>query len=287
MNSYQLVEGRHGRFLANPNDFYIGRSLIQYGEYSEAEWRTLDQLILPDKDAIEIGANIGSHSVAMAKKLEALGRRLLVVEPQPVIFQNLCANIALNSLLNVQAENVAISSSEGHLYFSVPNYNCPDSNFGAVTMFEADSANQVGNARKGNIQRVRSVPLDDLVPNDFEVGLIKIDVEGFELEVLQGSVKTISKYRPAIYVENDRPEKSKALIEWLWEAGYNLWWDRPPLFNPDNFRGKAENIFVHNIVSVNMLALPKTSAIKVVSFSPVTTSDEHLVSRNKNEEGRE
>ena len=56
-NPYQLVDGRHGRFLANPNDFYIGGGLIEYGEYAEAEWQVLNQLLLPGKDVIEVGAN--------------------------------------------------------------------------------------------------------------------------------------------------------------------------------------------------------------------------------------
>ena len=38
-----------------------------------------------------------------------------------------------------------------------------------------------------------------------------------------------------LYVENDRPEKSHDLIEWLWKKDYRLWWHLTPLFNPDNF----------------------------------------------------
>ncbi|MBO2969087.1 FkbM family methyltransferase [Burkholderia pseudomallei] len=55
------------------------------------------------------------------------------------------------------------------------------------------------------------------------VRLLKIDVEGFELQVLQGAQKTLAKHRPVLYVENDRVELSSVLIEFLWGQGYRLW----------------------------------------------------------------
>lgn len=279
MNPYQLVEGRHGRFLANPNDFYIGGSLIAYGEYAEAEWQTLNQLLRLGKDAIEVGANIGAHSVAMARTLAGFRRRLLAIEPQPVIFQNLCANLALNGLLNVLAENAAISNTDSNLYFAVPDYRREGSNFGAVTMRQVERAAEgatVGAESLADIptQQVRTARLDDLVPDDFEVGLIKIDVEGFELQVLESAVQTIARHRPVLYVENDRPEKSQALIEWLWDAGYQLWWNELFLFNPENYRGNPENLY-DAVGSMNMLALPTESTINIEGFPLITRSEYH------------
>ena len=84
--------------------------------------------------------------------------------------------------------------------------------------------------------------LDDLLRSE-HIGLMKIDVEGFELRVLMGSGALVERSRPLIYVENDRAEQSRELIEWLWGIGYNLWWHLPPLFNPENFCGVTENIY--------------------------------------------
>ena len=55
---YELVEGRHGRFLANPMDMYMGRSMIAYGEFSELEWQLLDRVIRPSMVVIEAGARV-------------------------------------------------------------------------------------------------------------------------------------------------------------------------------------------------------------------------------------
>jgi FkbM family methyltransferase len=260
---YQLVNARHGWFLVSPLDFYIGQAMLTYGEYGEIEWQMLDQLMPDGKDAIEVGANIGTHTVSMARKLAGMGKRLLAIEPQPVIFQNMCANLALNSLLNVTAENAACSDASGWLTFSAPDYRQPN-NFGGVSMREDD---------KGE-SRVRAVRLDELVPEDFDVGLIKIDVEGFEQKVLEGATRTIARFRPVIYLENDRIDRSKALIEWLWDSNYNLWWHNPMLFNSKNFTGKRENIYP-SIASFNMLAVPREIPADINGCMPVDNSDMH------------
>ena len=258
-----VVRGRHGWFLANRHDAYIGAALLMYGEYSELEWHLLERMVFSDKDVIEVGANIGTHSVPLARKLSEIGRRLLVVEPQPVIFQSLCANLALNGLLNVSAENVACSDAPGQLRFVEPDYRQP-ANFGGVAMLEAAEAGRV----------VRCVRLDDIVPAEFDVGLIKIDVEGFEQKVITGAEKTIRRCRPFLYLENDRLEKSRALIEALWALDYALWWHRPLLFNPNNYAGVAENVY-GAVRSLNMLAIPRETPAEIGGLTPVVDAAFH------------
>lgn len=271
---YLLVEARHGWMLVNPQDIYIGRAVLTYGEYGEIEWQMLEKIMRAGKDAVEVGANIGTHTVSMGRKLAGMGRRLLAVEPQPVVFQNMCANVALNALFNVITANAAASDAPGWLSFSPQDYLQPG-NFGGVSMREEGRGNQ----------RVRAVRLDELVTEDFDVGLIKIDVEGFEQKVLQGATGTIARCRPFIYLENDRPEHSKALIEWLWAANYKLWWHRPRLFNPENFAGNSENIYGHT-VSLNMVAIPAELPGNIKGLAPVENSDFHPVRRSPGQNPR-
>jgi len=260
---YQLVKARHGLFLASSLDIYVGRALTTYGEYGEIEWQVIEALMPDGKDAIEIGANIGTHTVSMARKLAGMGRRLLAVEPQPVVFQNMCANLALNALFNVSVENAACGDTAGWLTFSAPDY-LRENNFGGVSMREDGGGNQ----------RVRAVRLDDIVADDFDVGLIKIDVEGFEQKVLEGATQTIARCRPTLYLENDRLDRSAALIEWLWATGYKMWWHVPRLFNPDNFAGNSEDIY-GNVGSFNMIAIPKETPAVLNGFAPVEDSAMH------------
>ena len=109
---YQLVEGRHGRFLANENDVYIGRSMIKYGEFSEPEWMLLQQLIQPGSIVIEAGANMGTFTVPLAKKV-GNGGMVYAFEPQLSVFHQMCANVALNDLMNVQSFNAGCGDEPG------------------------------------------------------------------------------------------------------------------------------------------------------------------------------
>jgi hypothetical protein len=86
--------------------------------------------------------------------------------------------------------------------------------------------------------------------------LLKVDVEGMELSVLKGARELILRAKPVLYVENDRPQLSEALIRYIDSLGYECFWHWPPLFNPDNFFKNSENVFA-NIVSKNMICLPK------------------------------
>jgi FkbM family methyltransferase len=249
--------------LANQNDFYMGQALLRYGEYGELESQLLMQLVDRPGLVIEAGANTGTHTVPLARRAAGFGSELIAFEPQPVIFQNLCANVALNGLLNVRAWPWACGAQGGKLFFPPPDY-LDTGNFGAVSM-QAFAA-------EGLIE-VPCIRLDDVIA-DRPVSLIKIDIEGFELQALQGAVRTLATSRPTLYVENDRVAQSSELIGWLWSQGYRLWWHIPHLYNPENYFGNEENIY-GNVASINMLALPNESKIHVQGFMEITDQDHH------------
>jgi FkbM family methyltransferase len=260
---YTLVQARHGWMLANPSDFYIGKAMLEYGEYAEIEGQFLSQLFVRPGAVVEVGANVGTHTVALARQAAQQRREMFAFEPQPFIFQNLCANLALNGITNVRAWPWACGAKAETVYFSSPDYNAPG-NFGGVSM-HASPANQ-------DIA-IPCVRLDDVLA-DHPVGLIKIDVEGFELHTLHGAVSLLAASRPVLYLENDRDDKSQALIEWLWSQDYRLWWHIPQLFNPANFFGIQENIY-GNAASFNMLALPREADIPVIGLPEVTDATYH------------
>lgn len=256
---YELVACRHALMLANRNDAFMGRALLAYGECCELELQALLSLLKMPGLVIEAGANMGIHTIPMAKQLASQGRRLLALEPQSVIFQQLCANLALNGLMNVTALPYACGTENGALCFVVPDYLAPG-NFGGTSMV-------AGLAASNCHETVQCVRLDDLVP-DGAVGLIKIDVEGYELQVLQGCQRILERCSPLLYVENDRVDLSAPLIQWLFDHGYCLWWHKPSLFNPDNFRQLATNHY-GEICSVNMLCVPRDCPWNVVGLAEI------------------
>lgn len=263
----RLVAGRHGWMIANPGDRCIGQALIQYGEYCEIESRFLVQLINNAGMVVEVGANTGVHTVELARAARRHGQSVLAFEPQRLVFQQLCANLAINGIDNVRAWPFACSSAAGLVYFDQPDYLAPG-NFGAVAMKEE---------RADGAVPVACVKLDDLVGSD-PVGLIKIDAEGLELAVLQGAEETIARSRPVMYIENDWPDLSRELIEWLWSRHYRLWWHLPVVFNESNFFGKTENVY-GEVVSINMLAIPVERAGTVNGLHEITDSSMHPTQR--------
>ena len=232
---------RHGPMLALPGDRYITRALEVYGEFSPDEGRLLAQAIKSGMTVIEVGSNIGAHTIPMARACRP--GTLYAFEPQRRIFQILCANLALNDIDNVVAWPDACGMEAGQASVPALDYASAD-NFGGVSLGVSGQAGE----------QVRVVRIDDLGLT--ALGLLKIDVEGFELDVLAGAAETIGRLRPVIYVENDRAANQRTLIGLVHHLGYQMYWHCPALAEPENFNGCREQVFEKNILSMNMLCLP-------------------------------
>ena len=249
-----LKDCRHGRMLFLKGDQYIGRSLDLYGEFSELEAGVIAKLLRANDVVVEVGANIGAHTIPMAKLVGAQGL-VFAFEPQRVIHELLCANLALNELFNVQPYRAALGRSVGTIKVPILDY-ASESNFGGLSLSQSDSG-----------EEVPLIALDSFALPSLR--MLKVDVEGMEAEVLSGARETIARFRPILYVENDRRAKSQNLIRLIEALDYKMWWHKPPLFNPGNFARRAENIF-GNIVSKNLLCFPKESPTVVSGLRPVT-----------------
>jgi FkbM family methyltransferase len=176
------------------------------------------------------------------------------------VYQMLCGNLALNAIDNVVAHNSAAGRSSGSVAVPSVDYGKPG-NFGAVSL-----------ARSSQGEIVPLVTIDSLALPSCH--LIKVDVEGMELDVLEGASSTLRQFRPLLYVENDQPEKSPPLIAHLLALDYRLYWLEPPLYRSDNFFGDAENIF-ESAVSADMVCVPRTGplAITVKNCVEITSPD--------------
>ena len=248
---------RYGTMMYLRQDIYVGRSLTEYGEYSEGEVDVFRQCLRPGDVALDIGANLGAHTLPLAQLVGPTGA-VHAFEPQRILFQILCGNVALNELPHVRTLPFALGRVPGGTKLPALDYRGAN-NFGGISLGAAHgedvvvvTLDQVG------LQRVR---------------LIKIDVEGMEVDVLAGGKATLARCRPILYVENDRAEKAEALVAQLQEYGYRMWWHTPPLYNPANFLANPQNVF-GNIVSFNMLCLPREMATQVDGMPEITSPQE-------------
>lgn len=241
----KVRECRHGLMMYFPHDMFIGRSLDVYGEYVEQELQLLLSLVKEGDIVVEAGSNIGCDTVALAKRVTNSGR-VFAFEPQRIIYQMLCGNLSINAVWNVFATQAGLGAVAGVMQVPPVDYT-QAKNFGGVAL----QADQGG-------ESVHVVRLDDYRLTRLD--LLKIDVEGMEIEVLQGAADTIRRLKPIIYCENDRKAKAEALVAYIEEIGYEWEKDTPPLFNPHNFRGVQENVFP-NYHSLNMLCRPKAGVL--------------------------
>ncbi|MCG3138245.1 MAG: hypothetical protein HJJLKODD_02106 [Phycisphaerae bacterium] len=256
---YRLKTTRYGTMLYNIHDQYVGRSLDLYGEFSEEEAAVLQRLIQPGWVVLDVGANLGAHTVMFAQRVGP-GGFVLAWEPQRIVFQMLCANLALNSLMNVNALPVAAGAEVGTAFIPPINYGATG-NFGGLSLEEFNQG-----------EAVQVLTIDHLkLPR---CGLIKVDVEGMELAVLQGAAETIRRLRPILYVENDRLPKSAALLAHLESLQYESYWHLPPLFNENNYFNNPENVF-SRIVSCNLLCMPAERKITIEGLARVQGIEDH------------
>jgi FkbM family methyltransferase len=251
----RLKDCRYGKMLYNVHDVYIGRSLDLYGEFSEGEIDVFRSIVKLGDVVVEVGANIGTHTLFFARQVGPRGR-VLAFEPQRVVFQTLCANMALNSVTNTYCINYAVGAQQGSIVVPQLDYT-QDNNFGGLAL---------GAWQQGD--QVPLTTLDNILLGLPRCNLIKIDVEGMEQSVLEGAQRSLDRFKPVLYVENDRQEKSADLVRLLDQLGYLMYWHRPPLFNPNNFFNNPQNVFV-NIISLNMLCFHHSVPHTLSGLEPV------------------
>lgn len=177
--------------------------------------KELFELIRQDDIIIDIGSNNGSTLVEMGKL--ANKGRAIGFEPVPALFERAKTNIALNNFKNIGIENLAVSDTQGVLFFELSSNN----NSGSTYM----SKNSIG-----KMQEINAIRLDDYVENKemTKLDLIKIDVEGFEHNVIKGALNSLMKFSPKLYIElsdeNLRKNGSspKKLINELLNLGYHI-----------------------------------------------------------------
>lgn len=255
-NFNQLTQTRYGLMLYNRHDLYIGRSLEAYGEWCEFEVDIFKQIVRPGDMVLDVGANIGSHTLPLARFVGPSGH-VIAIEPQRIVYQTLVANVALNSLTNVQAFLAGIGDHEGEIVVPPVDYARED-NFGALRL---DRDYAVG-------ETVELATIDSM--NLPECRFIKIDVEEMEEKVLLGAQRTLAEHRPYLYVENNPGDKEQSLIRCLDELDYRMFWHITPYNNPNNFKGHPADVFPPRLYSNNMICVHKSLPADMTGFKEVT-----------------
>lgn len=211
-----------------------------YGEWQETEVALFRDLLRPHSNVIEVGAHIGMHSVPLSR-IASRGR-VICFEPQRIIHQILAANCALNNCTNVDTEHMAVGDYTGDVEIPCSTYD--DAwNYGSFSIVEGFNAEGRFTGEQW-MEKVRVTRLDDhpLAAGLEALRLLKIDVEGLEVNVLDGAQELIKRHRPCLFVENNRAQTGDLLIQKIESLSYDSYWFCSERFSPRNFNGETRKV---------------------------------------------
>ncbi len=237
-----LVPTVYGQMLINRHDINQANALIKTckgRDHHEIQMiaRIFDILAPPSGVFIDVGANIGTHTLGIARHLGERGR-VYAYEPQRLLFQMVCGSLALNAVTNVFCMNEAAGAAPGRIAVPQFDYFKP-MNFGSVE-FGPQQRETLDQVRGDDPAKTEYVPVSTIDHLELaDVHVIKIDAEGMELEVLAGAQQTIARCRPVLLVECLKVDRER-LLAILKNADYRVYQ-----------------------VDINLLAIPSTYEARI------------------------
>lgn len=187
-----LIDNHNIYYYVNKNDTCISQWLLNGNIWESFMIEYFKRYIKENSNIIDIGANIGTHSIILSK----LFPNCKVIAFEPIIWQYniLNKNIKINNITNCIAYNNGLGSKNFKMYANPEVMEIEQHhNFGAYPLKE----------KKENdiCHEVDIIPLDSY--NFKNISFMKIDVETHEIEVLKGSLETIKLCKPIIIIEVD------------------------------------------------------------------------------------
>jgi len=223
-----LLDTAIGRYLCYSTGDSLPRILLADGIH-EPQVLAVSRFILNHSsrnNILDLGANFGTYSIPIA--LEFSGKHVFSFEIQRNVYYALCGNIFLNSVPNITAINKGISSISGEIEIpKIDYFKC--SNIGAFSVSETAMASNRFDFNNDSItgsEKACTITLDLFGENTGDIALIKLDIEGHELEALIGGRKFIADngFPPIIFecwpFEWFKDNK-RELFSFLIEIGYN------------------------------------------------------------------
>ncbi len=247
-----------GDLTVNIDTSFPIERLMLAGFYDRASCQTIKALVRPGDVCVDVGANIGALTLLMAKLVGSTGM-VIAVEPGPMTYARLRANLAHNPALaqRVQAVQVGLSDRPGVLYWH-----------------EDPAAPGNASLAASGETRVEVTTFDDLVARhcpDARIRFIKIDVEGMELEVIRGAMNAIRTHRPVVLYES--------IEEFRQRRGFDVFAEIRQLFLglDYQFYGRDASGVIHPLVDLpalpnDTIAVP-LERVALLGVSPVSAAD--------------
>jgi len=226
----------------------------------------IKQVVRPGNFCLDIGANIGAHTLLMARIAGSTGH-VIGLEPHPQIYHRLLQNTCLNRLTNVKVVNAALADKDGtiDLYgFAADAFEQGISSL--LPDHEAKTKIEVRAIRGATLVREQRIEACDF---------LKIDVEGAELDVLQGARSILHNQRPLILVELFEPHQQRfgrscqRIVDFLETYDYEGRWIRQ---DQDSLEVRLAPLNLKQLIAArsieNALFIPRERAAAVPKVYP-------------------
>lgn len=244
---YLQAKTRFGSQQYIEGDDTVGKSVELYGEWASTEISLMLDFISLGDTVVDVGCNIGIHTMEFAEKVGEAGF-VFAFDPQIEVLACAISTAMFQNRKNIIFSGFGLSDSFKSLWLT--HEKNLELNFGARKISREQNSNYNSPAS------VKLAPLDALVL--VKPTLIKVDIEGHELNFLAGARKTISRYKPTMFLEANTPEAIKSIKSWSRRHGYSSIVLSIKAFNPGNFAKNAIDVFGPSTETMIVL-LPKRS----------------------------
>ncbi len=229
-----LKEVLPGFLLRQFKAVYYANTYKAFDETREPDLAIVRKLVRIGDRVVDVGANVGLYTVTLSRLVGDSGK-VYSFEPFPETLETLTNVIRRLSLKNVVTRGCAVSDSVGQGTMEVPLYE-----EGGENLYQARLATGRPTTHRRCV--VEICTLDSLfgTPDIDRIDFIKIDVEGHELQVIQGGRRVLGRFKPSLLVEisgnpDDNNSASFRLVEELGKFGYGPYW-----FDGNNLRARAQ-----------------------------------------------
>jgi FkbM family methyltransferase len=221
--AFVLAATNHGSMLVNRHDYQltdkggygVGFQLLNNSSFDPDEVTLVIQLLIERRRhfgdgliTIDCGANIGVHTIEWAQLMYGWGE-VIAFEAQERVFYALAGNIAMNNCFNARAIWAAVGKSKGTIGVPIPDYFVPSS-FGSLEINKTEKTEFIGQEidySEGKTLPTKIVAIDNL--NLDRLDFIKIDIEGMEIDALEGAMNSITKYKPQLLIEKIKSDEDQ------------------------------------------------------------------------------
>jgi FkbM family methyltransferase len=170
-----------------------------------------DHLIMNEREVfVDVGANVGSHSLRVARNYAHIGVRVIAIEAEPEAYKTLVQNIRRNNLTNIDAIKTAVSDHKGSTVLNERSYDGARVGTGLHSIMKNVDD---GNFSLDNGLQIECDKLDNII-SSHRVDVMKIDIEGAEILALEGATNVLKQLRKIIVeIHGKNLERVKEILE--------------------------------------------------------------------------